>query len=48
MDSVRQRILDRYEMDELIEVLKLDIEDILNAFEDKVEEAINNGYLDIE
>lgn len=47
MDSTRQRILDRYDMEELIAVLKLDVEDILEAFEDKVEEAIADGTLDI-
>lgn len=47
MDEIRQRLLDRYDIDELVAVLKLSVEDILDAFEEKIDEQIALGNLDV-
>ena len=39
--ELRERILDRYEVDELVEVLGITVEDILERFEDVIEEKID-------
>jgi hypothetical protein len=37
---VYERILDRYEVDELVGILEISVEEILDAFRDKVVEKI--------
>jgi hypothetical protein len=36
MDEIREKILDRYDPDDLIEFLELSSEEILDRFEDKL------------
>ena len=46
-EEIKKRILDRYSIDELIEVLGLDVLDVLENFEDRIFESIKKGDLDV-
>jgi len=47
VETLLQRVLDRYEVDELIELLRLDTEDIYHAFESQIINLNKRGLLDV-
>lgn len=46
METLLQRLLDRYDVEELVAALGLTIEDIYEAFEDRIKEAHDGGVID--
>lgn len=48
METLLQRILDRYEVDELVELLNLSVSDLYEAFEDRIVTLREEGLLDVD
>lgn len=46
-DALRQLILDRYDIDELIEIINPSVNDLLDRFDEELFQAYEKGLLDV-
>lgn len=48
LDEIRERMLSRYEIDELLELLKISAEELVDRFEDKLINVADDLEVDLE
>lgn len=46
-DVLRRLILDRYEIDELIEIINPSVDDLIDRFDEELYQAYERGLLDV-